>query len=161
MSSGIRKSLLIAEFILFLVFLGLVVPSKSGIWNYLQLGCLIIWVLLLTVHIFWFNRKAVLSYFSTRPRAPKRGLRQLVVFILAGCMLGIVVVSMPALNINAALPEPMVAWLPLALAGVILGHIWLNRKPFFYYLGKGTGLATWLFGCLLLCLGIVIRVLPV
>ena len=155
---NIRRGMLIAEFIFFLGFLGLAAPMKSAMWSYLQLACLTIWVLLLLIHIFWFNRKPVLSYFSTRPRVSKRGLRQFVVFILAGCMVGIVVVSMPILKPDIPLTETVVVWLPLVLTVAILGHIWLNRKPFLYYLGRRTGLAAWLLGCLLLCLGIVIRV---
>ena len=153
-----RRSIVIAEFIFFLGFLGLAVPLKHTFWSYLQLACLSIWVLLLLVHIFWFNRKAVFSYFSTKPQASRRGLRQLVTFVLAGGMVGIVVISMPILKSNIAFPEAFVIWLPSILAAVILGHIWLNRKPFFHHLGKRLGLAAWLFGCLLFCLGIVVRV---
>ena len=155
---NIRRSMTIAEFIFFLGFLGLAIPREPAIWGYLQLACLLIWVLLLLIHIFWFNRKPVFSYFSTIPRMSRRGLRQFIAFILAGCMVGIVVMSMPVLKSNIGLPETVVVWLPLVLAVVVLGHIWLNRKPFFYYLGNRTGLAAWLLGCLLLCLGIVIRV---
>jgi len=153
-----RRSVVIAEFIFFLGFLGLAFPLKNALWGYLQLACLSIWVLLLLVHIFWLNRKTVFSYFSTKPIASKRGLRQFVTFALAGCMVGIVIMNMPILKSNINFPEVLVIWLPLILAAVILGHIWLNRKPFFHHLGKKLGLAAWLFGCLLFCLGIVARV---
>ena len=153
-----RRSVVIAEFIFFLGFLGLAVPLKHALWSYLQLACLSIWVLLLLVHIFWLNRKAVFSYFSTKPRASRRGLRQLVTFALAGCMVGIIIMNMPILKSNIAFPQVLVIWLPLILTAVILGHIWLNRKPFFHHLGNKLGLAAWLFGCLLFCLGIVVRV---
>jgi len=154
----LRRSVVIAEYIFFISFLGLAFPLKHTLWSYLQLACLSIWVLLLLVHIFWLNRKAVFSYFSTKPIASKRGLRQFVTFALAGCMLGIVIMNMPILKSNINFPEVLVIWLPLILAAVILGHIWLNRKPFFYHLGKKLGLAAWLLGCLLFCLGIVARV---
>jgi len=153
-----RRSVVIAEFIFFLGFLSLAVPLKHALWSYLQLACLSIWVFLLLFHIFWLNRKAVFSYFSTKPRASRRGLRQFVTFALAGCMVGTIIMNMPILKSNIAFPEVLVTWLPLILAAVILGHIRLNRKPFFHYLGKKLGLATWLFRCLLFCLGIVVRV---
>ena len=153
-----RRAVVIAEFIFFLGFLGLAFPLKHAIWGYLQFACLSIWVLLLLVHIFWLNRKAVFSYFSTKPIASKRGLRQFVTFTLAGCMVGIVIINMPILKSNIAFPEVLVIWLPMILAAVILGHIWLNRKPFFHHLGKKLGLAALLFGCLVFCLGIVARV---
>ena len=154
--SNVRRGLLIAEFIFFLGFLGLAVPNP-GIWGYLQLACFLIWALLLLVHIFWFNRKSVFSYFSSRPRVSRKGVRQILAFILAACMIGLVAMSMPVLNVGIALPGTVTVWLPLILAVVILGHIWINRRPFFYYLGKRTGLAAWGFGWLLLCLGIAIR----
>jgi uncharacterized protein YneF (UPF0154 family) len=153
-----RRSVVIAEFIFFLGFLGLAVPLKHALWSYLQLACLSIWIFLLLFHIFGLNRKAVVSYFSTKPRVSRRGLRQFVTFALAGCMIGIIIMNMPILKSNIAFPEVLVIWLPLVLAAVILGHIWLNRKPFFHYLGKKLGLTAWLFGCLLFCLGIVARV---
>jgi len=153
-----RRSIIISEFIFFLGFLGLAVPLKHALWGYLQIACLSIWVLLLLVHIFWLNRKAVFSYFSTKPRASRRGLRQFITFALAGCMVGIIIMNTPILKSNIAFPAVLVIWLPLILAAVILGHIWLNRKPFLHYLGKRLGLAAWLFGCLLFCLGIVVRV---
>lgn len=156
--STMRQSIVICEFIFFLGFLGLAVPLEHALWGYLQIACLSIWISLLLVHIFWLNRKAVFSYFSTKPRASRRGLRQFVTFALAGCMVGIIIMNMPILKSNIAFPEGLVIWLPLILAAVILGHIWLNRKPFFHHLGKRLGLAAWLFGCLLFCLGIVVRV---
>jgi uncharacterized protein YneF (UPF0154 family) len=155
---AMRRSVVIAEFIFFLGFLGLAVPLKHALWSYLQLACLSIWIFLLLFHIFGLNRKVVVSYFNTKPRVSRRGLRQFVTFALAGCMIGIIIMNMPILKFNIAFPEVLQIWLPLVLAAVILGHIWLNRKPFFHYLGKKLGLAAWLFGCLLFCLGIVARV---
>jgi len=149
---GVRRAVVITEFVF---FLGLAIPPQLAIWSDIQPIWLAIWVLLLLVHSLWFNRKALLSYLSTKLRASKRGLRQLIALVLAACMVGLVVISIPKFNI--VFPGALVNWLPLALAAVILGHIWLNRKPFFAYLGKRSGFAAWLFGCLLFCLGILAR----
>ena len=150
-----RRSTVIAEFVF---FLGLAIPPQLAIWHDILPIWLIVWILLLIVHVFWFNQKAVFSYFSSKFRASKRGLRQIMTFILAACMVILVVISIPMLKSDTAIQGTFVSWFPLVLAAAILGHTWLNRKPSFFYLGKRTGFAAWLFGCLLFCLGIVARV---
>lgn len=155
-----RRGILIADVICFLGFLAFSIPSESGIWRYPQIAFFFIWVLILIVHIAWFNRKSVLTYFSSQPKVSKRGLRQMVIYALAACFTSIVAITIMVMASSSTFTEPIVVWLPLAIAAVILAHVWLNRKPFFYYIGGKTALATWLCGCCLLSLGIVVRVCP-
>ncbi len=156
-----RREILIADVVCFLGFLAFSIPSRSGLWSYLQLAFFLLWVLILIVHIAWFNLKPVSKYFSSHPKTSKRGSRQLVIFILAAYFIGIIVITIIVTASSYTLPETVVAWAPLVIAGVILAHVWLNRKPFFYYLGERTGWATWFCGCCLLSLGIVARVFTI
>jgi hypothetical protein len=115
----------------------------------------LIWLAIVLVHVFWFTRKALFSYFCHPPNLSKRGLRQVVVIAMASFFLGVIIISL--LERCIVIPGTVEPWWWRAWAAVILVHIWLNRRPFFSYLGKGLGLAAFVLNCLLLCTLVILN----
>jgi hypothetical protein len=115
----------------------------------------VIWLAIVLIHVFWFTRKALFSYLYRAPNLSKRGLRQVVVIAMVSFFLGVIIIS--ALEKGIAIPEAIEPWCWRAWAAIILVHIWLNRRPFFSYLGKAPGLAAFVLNCLLLCTLVILN----
>jgi hypothetical protein len=115
----------------------------------------VIWLAIVLIHVFWFTRKALLSSLCRPPNLSKRGLRQVVVIAMVLFFLGAIIIS--TLEKGIAIPETIELWWWRAWAAVILVHIWLNRRPFFSYLGKDLGLAAFVLNCLLLCTLVILN----
>lgn len=115
----------------------------------------LIWLAIVLIHIFWFTRKALFSYLRRPPNLSRRGVRQVVVIAMTCFFLGVIIIGV--LEKAIAIPETIEPWWFRAWAAVILVHIWMNRRPFFFYLGKGLGLAAFILNCLLLCILVVLN----
>ena len=142
-----RMSRRILVIILIVFFIAMAVLDQRNWWwaadshipivaaMHMYIGALFAVPILL--HVFWLNRKPFFSFFKRAPNLSDRGVIQIIVLLLTLLFIGITITE----SLHVSL-EPWWRWWYSAWIAAAIGHMWLNRKALFSYIGQRLTIAS-------------------
>jgi len=132
MSQRVARRIVVITLILSFILLGLparwVGKTVANIFFYVAIP----WNVAILIHLFWLNRKPLFSHFKKVPELSRRGVMQIVVFLLVIFWMGSV--SMGTLG-GSATVRLIFNWWRTIFGAIIIGHVWLKRRALFSHLG--------------------------